>query len=153
MMEWNGSNAANDRWNEKQTPSILEEKIKGTMDHQMIDGVRNKSVSKKKIIKILLAWKILRDLYRSPLTGKLHSQKEIYLYFKAASSGTCLVFASFHGFSTLPSKATVRESPPSFLQSTKYESIIVILSVTCIVPKYYIVFCMIVMFLILSSEF
>ena len=40
-----------------------------------------------------------------------------------------------------------------FLQSTNYESIIVILSVTCIVPKYNIVFCMIVMFLTLSSEF
>ena len=137
---------------EKQIPSILEAKIKDTMDHQMIDGVRNKSVSKN-IIKIWLAWKILRDLYRSPLTGKLHSQIEICLYFKAASSGTCLVFASFHGFSTLPSKATVRDSPPSFLPSTNYESIIVILSVTCIVPKYYIVFCMIVMFLTLSSEF
>src|SRR3954465_257584 len=98
-----------------------------------------------------LVWKILRDLYHSPLTGKLHSQKEIYLCLKAASSGTCLVFACSHGFSTLTSKATVRESPPSFLQSTKYESIIVILSVTCIVPKYHIVFCMIVMFLILNS--
>src|SRR3954463_6388517 len=100
-----------------------------------------------------LVWKILRDLYRSPWTGMLHSQKEIYLCFKVASSGTCLVFASSHGFSTLPSKATVRESPPSFPQSTNYESIIVILSVTCIVPKYYIVFCMLVMFLTLSSEF
>src|SRR4051794_4933616 len=97
-----------------------------TAQPPMIDGVRNKSVSKKK----LLAWKILRDLYRSPLTGKLHSQKEIYLCFKAASSGTCLLFASNHGFSILPSKATVRESPPSFLQITNYESIIVILSVT-----------------------
>src|SRR3954454_16151132 len=77
----------------------------------------------------------------------------MYLCFKVVSSGTCLVFASFHGFSTLPSKATVRESPPSFLQSTNYESIIVILSVTCIVPKYHIVFYMIVMFLTLSSEF
>src|SRR3954465_6284599 len=65
---------------------------------------------------------------------------------KAASSGTCLVFASNHGFSTLPSKATVRESPPSFLQITNYEGIIVILSVTCIVPKYHIVFCMLLMF-------
>src|SRR3954465_10665605 len=115
----------------------------------MIDGVRNKSVSAKALI--WLAWEILRDLYRSLLTGKLHSQKEIYLCFKAVSSGTCLVFASFHGVSTLPSKATVRESPPSFLQTTNYESIIVILIVTCIVPKYYIVFCMIVMFLTLSS--
>src|SRR4051794_27443617 len=96
-------------------------------------------------------WNILRDLYHSPLTEKLHSQKEFYLCFKAASSGTCLVFASSHGFSTLPSKATVRESPPSFLQSTNYESIIVILSVTCIVPKYHIIFCMIVMFLTLNS--
>ena len=84
---------------------------------------------------------------------KVALSKEIYLCFKAASSGTCLVFASSHGFSTLPSKATVRESPPSFLQSTNYESIIVILSVTYIVPKYHIVFCMIVMFLTLSSEF
>src|SRR4051812_1306895 len=98
-----------------------------------------------------LVWKILRDLYRSPLTGKLHSEKEIYLCFKAASSGTCLFFASSHGVSILPSEATVRESPPSFLQSSNYESIIVILSVTCIVPKYHIVFYMIVMFLILNS--
>ena len=30
----------------RKTPSILEKKIKGTMDHQMIDGVWNKSVSK-----------------------------------------------------------------------------------------------------------
>src|SRR3954468_1117815 len=98
-----------------------------------------------------LVWEILRDLFRLLLTGKLHSQKEIYLCFKAVSSGTCLVFASSHGFSTLPSKSKVRESPPSFLQSTNYESIIVILSVTCIVPKYHIVFCMIVMFLTLNS--
>src|SRR3954470_13294464 len=117
---------------------------------------REKSVRKNKAWEpplMWLVWKILRDLHRSLLTGKLHSQKEMYLCFKAASSGTCLVFASFHGFSTLPSKATVRESPPSFLQSTNYNSIIVILSVTCIVPKYYIVFCMLVMFLTLSSEF
>src|ERR1041385_644689 len=38
-----------------------------------------------------------------------------------------------------------------FLQSTNYENIIVILSVMCIVPKYYIVFCMIVVLLILKS--
>src|ERR1043165_10273735 len=100
-----------------------------------------------------LVWEILRGLYRLPLTGKFHSQKEIYLCFKVASSGTCLVFASSHGCSTLPSKATVRESPPSFLQSTNCESIIVILSVTCIVPKYHIVFCMLVMFLTLSFDF
>src|ERR1041385_5830855 len=37
-----------------------------------------------------------------------------------------------------------------FLQSTNYESIIVILSVMCIVPKYYIVLCMIVVLLILK---
>src|SRR3954465_3298017 len=37
-----------------------------------------------------------------------------------------------------------------FLQSTNYESIIVILSEMCIVPKYYIVFCMIVVLLILK---
>src|ERR1043165_1556378 len=100
-----------------------------------------------------LVWEILRGLYRLPLTGKFHSQKEIYLCFKVASSGTCLVFASSHGFSTLPSEATVQESPPSFIQSTNYESIIVILSVTCIVPKYQIVFCTTVMFLTLISEF
>src|SRR4051812_25031262 len=124
-----------------------------TAQPSMIDGARKKSVSQKKAREpplIWLVWKILRDLYRSPLTGKFHSQKEIYLCFKVASSGTCLVFASSHGFSTLPSKATVRESLPSFIQSTNYESIIVILSVTCIVPKYHIVFCMIVMFLTLS---
>ena len=32
----------------EKTPSILEAKIKGTMDHQMIDGVRNKSEAKHK---------------------------------------------------------------------------------------------------------
>src|ERR1041385_6655077 len=37
-----------------------------------------------------------------------------------------------------------------FLQSTNYEIIIVILSVMCIVPKYYIVFCMVVVLLILK---
>src|ERR1043165_7805412 len=84
-----------------------------------------------------MAWKILGDLYRSPLTGKLHSQKEIYLCFKAASSGTCLVFASRHGFSTLPSKSMVRESPPSIFKAPTIESMIVILSVMCIVPKYH----------------
>src|SRR3954465_6892781 len=117
----------------------------------MIDGVRNKSVSAKALI--WLAWKILRNLYRLPLTGKLHSQKEIYLCFKAVSSGTCLVFASNHGYSTLPSKATVRESPPSFFKAPTIESIIVILSVMCIVPKYHIVFFMIVILLVLKFLF
>src|SRR3954469_21945174 len=32
--------------------------------------------------KIWLAWKILRDLYRSPLTGKLHSQKKFISVLK-----------------------------------------------------------------------
>src|ERR1041385_5171027 len=68
--------------------------------------------------------------------------------FKTKSSGTCLVFANFHGFSTLPSKKPRFESLPFFLKSTNYESIIVILSVTCIVPKYYIVFCMLVLLLV-----
>ena len=60
------------------------------------------------------------DIERSLLftvDWKVALSKEIYLYFKAASSGTCLVFDSNHGFSTLPSKATVQESPPSFLQA------------------------------------
>src|ERR1041385_1453076 len=48
-----------------------------------------------------------------PLTGKLHFPKEFFSVFKTKSSGTCLVFASSHGFSTLPSKSTVRESPPT----------------------------------------
>src|SRR3954469_17488195 len=96
-----------------------------------------------------LVWEILRDLYRLPLTGKWHSEKEMYLCFKAASSGTCLVFASIHGFSTLPSKATVRESLPSLFKAPIIKSIIVILCVMCIVPKYHIVFCMIVILLVL----
>ena len=98
----------------------------------------------------------MEDIERSlPFTvdWKVALSKRNYLCFKAASSSTCLVFASIHRFSTLPSKATVRESPPSFLKSTNYESIIVILSVTCIVPKYHIVFCLIVMFLTLNSQF
>src|ERR1041385_5798068 len=31
---------------------------------------------------IWLVWEILRDLYRSPLTGKLHFSKEFYLCFQ-----------------------------------------------------------------------
>src|SRR3954471_1333430 len=55
--------------------------------------------------------------------------------FKTKSSGTCFVFVSDYGFSTLPTKATVRESPPSFKKAPTTESMIVILSVMCIVPK------------------
>src|ERR1041385_2308169 len=79
----------------------------------------------------------LQNLYRLPLTGKLHSQKLFISVFKTTSSGTWLVFASSHGFSTLPSKATVRESPPSVFKAPTIESMIVILSVMCIVPKYH----------------
>src|SRR4051812_1433146 len=39
---------------------------------------------------------------------------------------------------------------PCFFKAPTIESIIVILSVTCIVPKYHIVFCMIVIFLVLK---
>src|SRR3954463_2965366 len=39
---------------------------------------------------------------------------------------------------------------PSFFKAPTIESIIVILSVTCIVPKYHIVFCMIVILLVLK---
>src|SRR4051812_47624503 len=95
----------------------------------------------------------IENLYRLLLTGKLHSQKHFISIFKTTISGTCLVFASSHGFSTLPSKATVRESPPSSSKAPTIESIIVILSVMCIVPKYHIVFCMIVILLILKYLF
>jgi len=64
----------------------------------------------------------------------MHIKKIITPVFKTKSSGTCFVFVSDYGFSTLPTKATVRESPPSFKASTT-ESMIVILSVMCIVPK------------------
>src|SRR6187399_460506 len=68
----------------------------------------------------------------------MHLPKIIFTsVFKTKSSGTCLVFASNHGFSTLPSKSTVRESPPSFFKAPTIESMIVILSVMCIVPKYH----------------
>src|SRR6187401_2755414 len=59
------------------------------------------------------------------------------LFLKTKSSGTCLVFVSDHGFSTLPTKASVRESPPSFFKAPTIKSMIVILSVMCIVPKYH----------------
>src|SRR3954468_2428286 len=86
----------------------------------------------------------IENLYRLPLTEKLHSQKHFISVFKTTSSGTCLVFASSHGYSTLPSKATARESAPSFFKAPTIESIILILSVMCIVPNYHIVFYMIV---------
>src|SRR3954471_24327152 len=67
-----------------------------TAQPSMIDGVRNKSVSKKNIN--IVGMEDIERSFRSPLTGKLHSQKEIYICFKVASSGTCLFFASSHGF-------------------------------------------------------
>src|ERR1041385_7728388 len=99
---------------------------------------------------IWLAWEILRDLYRSPLTGKLHFSKNFISVFKTKSSGTCLVFASNHEFSTLPSKSHGSRVSPSFFKAPTIESIIDILSVTCIVPNYHIVFCMIVILLVLK---
>ena len=41
-------------------------------------------------------------------------------------------------------------SPPSFFKAPTIERIVVILSVMCIVPKYHIIFCMIVIFLVLK---
>src|SRR4051794_16494855 len=55
---------------------------------------------------IWLAWEMLRDLYHSPLTvfkiiNKVALLKRNFIsVFKTKSSGTCLLFASNHGFST-----------------------------------------------------
>src|SRR3954469_25677014 len=99
---------------------------------------------------IWLAWEILRDLYRSPLTGKLHFSKEFYLYFQNQELwylfSPCFQPRVFN----LAIKKPRFESLPSFFKAPTIESIIVILSVTCIVPKYHIVFCMIVILLVLK---
>src|SRR3954471_19174652 len=104
---------------------------------------------KKKAL-IWLAWEILRDLYRSPLTGKLHFSKEFYLCFQNQELwhmfSLCFHSWVFH----LDIKKPWFESLPFFFKAPTIESIIVILSVTCIVPKYYIVFCMIVILLVLK---
>src|SRR3954469_4641769 len=98
---------------------------------------------------IWLAWEILRDLYRSPLTGKLHLSKEFYLCFQNQELWHMfsLCFLSWVFNFAIKSHG----SRVSTFLSPKHQlwSIIVILSVTCIVPKYHIVFCMLVMFLTL----
>src|SRR3954463_15370448 len=102
---------------------------------------------KKKAL-IWLAWEILRDLYRSPLTGKLHLSKEFYLCFQNQELWHMFSLCFLSRVFNLAIKSHGSRVSTFFLQSTNYESIIVILSVTCIVPKYYIVFCMLVLLLV-----
>src|ERR1041385_2504534 len=97
---------------------------------------------------IWLAWEILGDLYRSPLTGKLHLSKEFYLCFQNQELWHMFSLCFLSRVFNLAIKSHGLRVSTFFLQSTNYESLIVILSVTCIVPKYYIVFCMLVLLLV-----
>src|SRR3954463_15194632 len=97
---------------------------------------------------IWLAWEILRDLYRSPLTGKLHFSKE-FLCFQNQELWHMfsLCFLS-RVFNLSIKNPRFQNLHLPFSKAPTIESIIFILSATCIVPKYYIVFCMLVILLV-----
>src|SRR3954471_18849318 len=97
---------------------------------------------------IWLAWEILRDLYRSPLTSKLHFSKEFYLCFQNQDLWHMFSLCFLSRVFILAIKIHGSRVSPSFFRAPTIESIIVILSVTCIVPKYNIVFCMLVILLV-----
>src|ERR1044071_2237422 len=97
---------------------------------------------------IWLAWEILRDLYRSPLTGKLRLSKEFYLCFLNQELWHMFSLCFLSRVFNLAIKIHGSRVSPSFFKAPTIESIIVILSVTCIVPKYYIVFCMLIILLV-----
>src|SRR4051812_17759852 len=66
----------------------------------------------------------------------MHTKKIIIPVFKTKSSGTCFVFVSDYGFSTCQQKPRF-ESLHLLLKAPTTESMVVILSVMCIVPKYH----------------
>src|SRR4051812_28896079 len=97
-----------------------------------------------------LVWEILRDLYCLPLTGKLHFPKECYLCFQNQELWYMFSLCFQRRVFNLAIKSHGSRVSPSFLKAPTIEIIIVILSVTCIVQKYHIVFCMIVILLVLK---
>ena len=99
---------------------------------------------------IWLAWEILRYLYRSPLTGKLHFSKMFYLCFQNQELWHMFSLCFLSRVFDLSIKSHGSRVSPSFFKAPSIESIIFILIVTCIVPKYHIVFCMIVILLVLK---
>src|SRR3954467_8566695 len=64
----------------------------------------------------------------------MHTKKIIIPVFKTKSSGTCFVFGPDYGFSTCQQKPRF-ESLHLLLKAPTTESMVVILSVMCIVPK------------------
>src|ERR1041384_827531 len=102
----------------------------------------------KQIALIWLAWEILGDLYCSPLTGKLQFSKEFYLCFQNQELWHMFSLCFLSRVFNLSIKIHGSRVSPSFFKAPTTKSIIVILSVTCIVPKYYIVFCMLVIWLV-----
>src|SRR4051812_42049859 len=98
-----------------------------------------------------LVWEILRDLYRLPLTEKLHLSKMFSFRFQNHELWYLFSLCFQPRVFNLAIKSHGSRVSTSFFKAPTIESIIVILSVTCIVPKYHIVFCMIVTLLVLNS--
>ena len=98
-----------------------------------------------------LGWKILRSLSFYADNERMTPKFLFHPCFKSSSSGTC-VNQCFLRRRAYLFYFTV-ESSSSYKKAPTIEIIIVILSVMCIVPKYHIVFCMIVILLILKYLF
>src|SRR3954463_8404354 len=69
---------------------------------------------------IWLAWEILRDLYRSPLTGKLHFSKEFCLCFQNQELWHMFSLCFLSRVFNLAMKNPWFESLTFFLESTNY---------------------------------
>ena len=95
----------------------------------------------------------IENLYRQPLTGKLHSQKAFYLCFENHELWYLFSLCFRPRVFNLAIKSHGSRVSTFLFKAPTIESIIVILSVMCIVPKYHIVFCMIVILLILKYLF
>ena len=95
----------------------------------------------------------IEHLYRQPLIGKLHSQKSFYLCFQNHELWYLFSLCFRPWVFNLAIKGHGSRVSTFFFKAPAIESIIVILSVMCIVPKYDIVFCMIVILLILKYLF
>src|ERR1041385_128014 len=82
---------------------------------------------------------------------KLHFSKEFYLCFQNQELWHMFSLRFLSRVFNLAIKIHGSRVSPSFFKAPTIESIIVILSVTCIVPKYYIVFCMLFILLVRNS--
>src|SRR4051812_17163825 len=92
----------------------------------------------------------IENLNHQPLTGKLHSQKAFCLCFQNHELWYMFSVCFRPCVFNLAIKNHGSRVSTLFFKAPTIESIIIILSVMCIVPKYHIVFCTIVILLILK---